>query len=147
MTRDATTTVEAMGEYGFGFVTEVEADTLPPGLDEAVIRHISAIKEEPDWLTEWRLSAYRHWLSMREPTWANVTYPPIDYQAISYYSAPKKALGSLDELDPEVLAPAAKPDGCAAKRREAYFAAVADRHAAGVRRHGVPSRTAVNASA
>jgi Fe-S cluster assembly protein SufB len=100
----ATATMEALveQEYAFGFVTDVEQDTLPPGLDEDVIRHISAKKEEPEWLLEWRLKAYRHWLTMTEPTWANVHYPPIDYQGFSYFSAPKPAPGSLDEIDPEV---------------------------------------------
>ncbi|MGD8441154.1 MAG: Fe-S cluster assembly protein SufB [Holophagae bacterium] len=92
-------------EYEHGFVTEIEQDTLPPGLDEDVVRAISAKKHEPEWMTEWRLKAYRHWLTMTEPTWPNVTYPTIDYQAISYFSAPtKKQLDSLDEVDPEILA-------------------------------------------
>ena len=93
-------------EYKFGFVTDIEQDTLPPGLSEDVVRAISAKKGEPEWLTEWRLKAYRHWLTMEEPQWHNVHYPPIDYQAISYYSAPKsKEDGpkSLDEVDPEIL--------------------------------------------
>jgi Fe-S cluster assembly protein SufB len=91
-------------EYAAGFVTEVEQDTLPPGLDEGVIREISARKGEPEWMLEWRLKAYRHWLTMTEPRWPNVSYPKINYQAISYYSAPrKKALASLDEVDPEIL--------------------------------------------
>jgi Fe-S cluster assembly protein SufB len=91
-------------EYKYGFYTDVEADTLPHGLNEDVIRLISAKKEEPDWLLEWRLKGYRVWQTMREPTWHNVHYPPIDYQAISYYSAPKRkpALKSLDEVDPEI---------------------------------------------
>jgi len=91
--------------YKYGFVTEIEAETLPPGLDEGVIRHISAKKGEPDWLTEWRLKAYRHWQGMTEPTWQNVEYPRIDFQKISYYSAPKSKpeLESLDEVDPELL--------------------------------------------
>ncbi|NIN72360.1 MAG: Fe-S cluster assembly protein SufB, partial [Gemmatimonadetes bacterium] len=92
--------------YEAGFVTDIEQETLPPGLDEDVIRFISAKKEEPDWLLEWRLKAYRHWLQMKEPSWANIRYEPIDYQAISYYSAPKgKGDGpkSLDEVDPEIL--------------------------------------------
>jgi len=91
--------------YKYGFVTEVESETLPPGLDEDVIRHISSKKGEPDWLTEWRLKAYRNWLTMTEPTWQNVHYPPIDFQAVSYYSAPKSApqYESLDEVDPELL--------------------------------------------
>jgi Fe-S cluster assembly protein SufB len=92
-------------EYQHGWVTEIETDTVPPGLDEDVIRLISAKKNEPEWLLDWRLKAYRRWLTMHEPHWANVTYPVIDYQAISYYSAPKntKPLASLDEVDPELL--------------------------------------------
>ena len=93
-------------EYKFGFVTEVEQDTFPPGLDEAVVRRLSAVKGEPEWMTEWRLKALRHWLGMHEPTWANVRYDPIDYQAISYYAAPKSRGGgpqSLADVDPEVL--------------------------------------------
>jgi Fe-S cluster assembly protein SufB len=91
-------------EYKYGFVTAIEADTLPPGLDENVIRTISTKKGEPEWLLEWRLKSLRQWLTMQEPAWANVHYPPIDYQAISYYSAPKqkKVLNSLDEVDPEL---------------------------------------------
>jgi Fe-S cluster assembly protein SufB len=90
-------------EYEFGFVTDVEQDTLPPGLDENVIRTISAKKDEPEWMLEWRLKAYRHWLTMTEPRWPNVTYDPVDYQSISYFAAPKKMLESLDEVDPEIL--------------------------------------------
>ncbi|GMV69674.1 MAG: Fe-S cluster assembly protein SufB [Pseudomonadota bacterium] len=93
-------------EYVAGFITDIEADTVPPGLDESVIRLISAKKEEPAFLLEWRLAAYRHWLTLREPRWAKVAYPPIDYQAISYYSAPKSradAPQSLDEVDPKLL--------------------------------------------
>jgi Fe-S cluster assembly protein SufB len=95
----------AAREYEWGFVTDVEQDSLPPGLNEDVVRAISAKKDEPEWMTEWRLKAYRHWLTMSEPRWAQVKYPPIDYQAISYYAAPKKkeALDSLDEVDPEIL--------------------------------------------
>jgi len=93
-------------EYKYGFYTDVEADTVPPGLNDDVIRHISAKKQEPAWLLEWRLKAFRVWQIMTEPTWHNVHYPPIDYQAISYYSAPKKKpqLESLDEVDPEIRA-------------------------------------------
>ena len=102
----STETIEQLAtqEYKYGFVTQIEADTLPPGLNEDVIRAISARKQEPEWLLEWRLKAYRAWLTMKEPTWQNVHYPPIDYQAISYYSAPKKkpVLNSLDEVDPEI---------------------------------------------
>jgi Fe-S cluster assembly protein SufB len=92
-------------EYAAGFVTDVEADTLPPGLGEDVVRQISAKKEEPAWLLDWRLKAFRRWQSMPEPHWPNVKYAPIDYQGISYFSAPKKAkpLASLDEVDPEIL--------------------------------------------
>lgn len=92
-------------EYKYGFVTEVEKDSFSKGLNEEVIRALSAIKKEPDFLLEFRLKAYKRWLEMEEPNWANVKYPPIDYQNISYYSAPKKKaqLGSLDEVDPEVL--------------------------------------------
>ena len=91
-------------DYKYGFVTDIEQDTLPPGLNEDVIRSISAIKNEPDFMLEWRLKSYNQWLKMKEPTWAKVDYPKIDYQAISYYSAPKKKeLKSLDEVDPEIL--------------------------------------------
>lgn len=92
-------------EYKYGFVTNIEADSLPPGLNEDIIRQLSAKKNEPEWMTEWRLKAYRHWLTMDEPKWPNVTFPPVDYQEISYYSAPKKkpALKSLDEVDPALL--------------------------------------------
>ncbi len=93
-------------EYREGFVTDIDADTLPPGLDENVIRILSAKKNEPEFLLEWRLKAYRNWLQMTEPTWAHVHYAPIDYQGISYYSAPKgKQDGpkSLDEVDPKLL--------------------------------------------
>ncbi|HZY30494.1 MAG TPA: Fe-S cluster assembly protein SufB [Candidatus Methylomirabilis sp.] len=97
-------------EYKYGFVTDIETDSVPPGLNEDVIRLISSKKGEPEWLLEWRLKAYRHWLTMSEPTWANVHYPPIDYQDIIYYSAPKKKEGpkSLDEIDPELRATYAK---------------------------------------
>jgi Fe-S cluster assembly protein SufB len=94
-------------QYKHGFVTEIESDTVPPGLDEDTVRLISRKKNEPHFLTEWRLSALRHWLTLREPHWSHVRYAPIDYQAISYYSAPKlNADGpkSLDEVDPKLLA-------------------------------------------
>jgi len=92
-------------DYQAGFETDIEADTIPPGLSEETIRLISSKKNEPEWLLEWRLKAYRRWTTMAEPHWPNVTYDPIDYQAISYYSAPKtkKPLGSLDEVDPKIL--------------------------------------------
>jgi Fe-S cluster assembly protein SufB len=92
-------------EYKYGFVTDIESDTVPVGLNEDVVRMISAKKNEPEFMLEWRLRAYSHWLKMEEPKWAKVHYPPIDYQAISYYSAPrqKKKAKSLDEIDPELL--------------------------------------------
>jgi len=93
-------------EYEAGFVTDVESETLPPGLNEDVVRAISAKKGEPEWMLEWRLKAYRHWLTLEEPTWANIKYEPMDYQSISYYSAPKSkddAPKSLDEIDPEII--------------------------------------------
>ena len=93
-------------QYKYGFVTDIEADVAPKGLSEDVIRLISAKKREPEWLLEWRLKAYRGWLKLQEPHhWANIRYTPVDYQAISYYSAPrtKKPLGSLDEVDPKLL--------------------------------------------
>jgi Fe-S cluster assembly protein SufB len=101
----------ASREYQWGFVTDIEADSAPPGLNEEIIRFISAKKEEPEFMLEWRLKAYRQWLKMEDPTrrkqserWAKVEYPDIDYQSIVYYSAPKKKeLGSLDEVDPELL--------------------------------------------
>jgi Fe-S cluster assembly protein SufB len=96
----------ATQEYKWGFVTEIEADAIPRGLNEDVIRLISGKKQEPEWLLEWRLKAYRHWQTMREPEWANVHYPPIDYQNIIYYAAPKSkkdAPKSLEEIDPELL--------------------------------------------
>jgi Fe-S cluster assembly protein SufB len=92
--------------YKAGFVTDIESESIPPGLSEDVIRLISAKKKEPEWLLEWRLKAYRHWLTMQEPTWANVHYPPIDYQSIVYYAAPrskKDAPKSLEEVDPKLL--------------------------------------------
>ena len=93
-------------EYKEGFVTEIDSDTLPPGLDERVIRTISGKKNEPDFMLEWRLDAYRRWGSMNTPEWAHVHYPPIDFQAISYYSAPGSqgdGPKSLDEVDPKLL--------------------------------------------
>jgi Fe-S cluster assembly protein SufB len=103
-------TIETVGQatdkYKYGFVTEIEMDRAPKGLSEDTIRFISAKKEEPKWLLEWRLKAYRHWLTMKEPTWARVGYPPIDYQDSYYYSAPKSDADrpkSLDEIDPKLL--------------------------------------------
>jgi len=93
-------------QYRYGFYTDIETESVPPGLNEDIIRYISTRKGEPEWLTEWRLRAYRYWLTLREPHWANVKYPPIDYQAITYYVAPRSvAQGprSLDEVDPRLL--------------------------------------------
>jgi len=93
-------------DYQHGFVTDIESDSAPPGLSEDIVRLISKKKNEPEWLLEWRLKAYRHWLTMKEPAWQNVNFPKIDFQDIIYYSAPKpkKQLASLDEVDPEVRA-------------------------------------------
>jgi Fe-S cluster assembly protein SufB len=108
MTDTATKVFEdlAQADYKYGFVTDVEQEIVPVGLDEDVVRLISAKKQEPEWLLEWRLKAYRAWLKMTEPRWQNVTYGPIDYQAISYYAAPKEKpkLNSMDEVDPEIRA-------------------------------------------
>ncbi len=91
-------------QYKYGFVTDIESDKAPKGLSEDTVRFISAKKSEPEWMLAWRLEAYRRWLTMREPTWARVNYPKINYQDYYYYSAPKrKALASLDEVDPEIL--------------------------------------------
>ena len=91
------------GEYEIGFEIDIEADTVPPGLSEDVIRFISAKKEEPSWMLDLRLQAYKKWQTMQEPHWGHVTYEPIDYQSISYFSAPKQAPSSLDEVDPKIL--------------------------------------------
>ena len=91
-------------EYKHGFVSDIEEDILPKGLNEDTVRYISEKKGEPDWLLEWRLRAYRHWLTMKEPKWANIHYGPIDYQEIHYYAAPKKRPASYDEVDPEIRA-------------------------------------------
>ena len=92
-------------QYKYGFVTDIESDKAPKGLNEDTVRFISAKKNEPEWMLAWRLDAYRRWLTMREPTWARVSYRAIDYQDLYYYSAPKKKAGpkSLDEIDPEIL--------------------------------------------
>jgi Fe-S cluster assembly protein SufB len=97
-------------EYKYGFVTDIESETIPKGLSEEIIRMISSMKGEPEFMLEWRLKAYRHWLTMKEPHWPNVKYGPIDYQDISYYSAPKQKTGpkSLEEVDPELLKTYAK---------------------------------------
>src|SRR3954465_4045843 len=107
----ATEAIEGLAqqEYKYGFYTDVEADAAPPGLNEDIIRFISAKKNEPDFMLEWRLKAFRYWSqlekSQAEPKWANIHYPPIDYQDMIYYAAPrpKKTLGSLEEVDEEVL--------------------------------------------
>lgn len=92
-------------EYKYGFTTNIDTEFAPKGLDENTIRFISAKKEEPEWMLEWRLKAFRHWLTLKEPEWAHVKYPPIDYQDIHYYAAPKQKKGpdSLDDVDPELL--------------------------------------------
>ena len=96
--------LEQLGRrYDAGFVTDIESDTLPPGLNEDVVRCLSAKKDEPEWMTEWRLAAYRHWLTMPMPHWAKLNIAPIDFQAISYYSAPKAKYASLDEVPQELL--------------------------------------------
>ena len=103
---DATLEQWQSRQYKYGFVTDIETDSVPPGLNEEIIRHISAKKDEPQWMLDWRLKSYQHWLTMTEPTWPNIHYPPIDYQAIIYYSAPKQAGDgpkSLDEVDPKLL--------------------------------------------
>src|SRR6185437_5546730 len=102
------TSIETLAnqEYKWGFVTDIDADTVARGLNEDIIRLISAKKDEPQFMLEWRLKAYRQWLKMKEPTWANVHYPPIEYQSIIYYSAPKTNKDgpkSIDEVDPELL--------------------------------------------
>jgi Fe-S cluster assembly protein SufB len=101
-------TIEAFAhrKYKEGWVTDIESESLPPGLNEDIVRAISAKKHEPQWLTDWRLKAFRHWLTMKEPTWQHVKHPPIDYQGIIYYSAPrqqKEKLAGLDEVDPKLL--------------------------------------------
>src|SRR5713101_1073291 len=96
----------AKQEYKYGFVSDLDEEKAPRGLNEDIVRLISRKKKEPEWMTEWRLRAFRHWLTMKEPTWANVHYPPIDYQSIVYYSAPKRradAPKSLDDVDPKLL--------------------------------------------
>src|SRR2546428_896555 len=94
----------AKQEYKYGFVSDLDEDKAPKGLNEDIVRLISHKKNEPEWFLEWRLRAYRHWLTMKEPKWSNVTYPPINYQDIIYYAAPKpkKPVNSLDDVDPEI---------------------------------------------
>src|SRR6476661_10616445 len=97
---------QVLSDYKYGFVTEIEADEAPKGLSEDIVRFISAKKNEPEWMLEWRLKAFRHWIRIAsdEPTWANIDYPPINYQDIIYYSAPKQKINpkNLDEVDPEL---------------------------------------------
>jgi len=90
-------------DYKYGFITDIETETAPKGLNEDIVRFISAKKSEPEWMLEYRLKAYRHWLTLNEPEWAHVKYPEIDFNDIIYYAAPKKKkeLESLDEVDPE----------------------------------------------
>src|SRR5206468_10974465 len=121
----------ATRDYKWGFVSDIEADALPPGLNEDVIRLISAKKGEPEFMLEWRLRAYRHWSKLErgagEPKWANITYPPIDYQKIVYYSAPKRqgeGPASLAEVDPKLLEPSGKPGIPPAGRKRRAAAAV-----------------------
>ncbi len=102
--RENAEVVEALNRrYEAGFVTDIESDSLPPGLSEDIVRQLSAIKGEPEWMLEWRLAAYRHWLTMPEPDWAKLDIAPIDYQSVSYYSAPKAGPKSLAEVDPKLL--------------------------------------------
>ncbi len=107
MNPDTVETVESVSaEYKYGFVTDIESEFAPKGLDEDIVRYISAKKDEPEWLLDWRLGAFRHWLTMKEPKWSRVRYPPIDYQDAYYYAAPKSpedAPKSLDEVDPKLL--------------------------------------------
>lgn len=107
ISQDTIAQVEALsGKYTAGFVTDIESDKAPKGLSEEIVKFISAKKQEPLWLLEWRLKAYRHWLTMPEPKWAKVDFPAIDYQDAYYYSAPKSMADrpqSLDEVDPKLL--------------------------------------------
>src|SRR6185503_1116601 len=92
--------VHTQSDYKYGWSVDLDMDTFPKGLSEDTVRAISLKKEEPEWLLEWRIKAYRHWLTLKEPTWANVHYPEINYQDIIYFAAPKKKLNSLEEADP-----------------------------------------------
>src|SRR5258708_32994091 len=98
---------QVLQPYKYGFVTDIESDVVAPGLNEDIVRLISAKKGEPEWMLDWRLKAYRAWVKTTEPTWANVHYGPIDYQAASYYAAPKQrpTLASLEQGDPKRLEP------------------------------------------
>ena len=102
--RDNADVAAALGRrYEAGFITDIETDSLPPGLSEDTVRQLSALKDEPEWMTEWRLKAYRHWLTMPTPHWAKLNIAPIDFQAISYYASPKNRPKSLDDVDPKLL--------------------------------------------
>ena len=103
--REAREAAARAAEYEFGWSSDIEQEFAPKGLTEDTVRFISATKNEPEWMLEWRLKAFRHWLTMEEPDWARVNYPKIDYQDAYYYAEPKKkeTLGSLDEVDPEIL--------------------------------------------
>ena len=102
--RDNAEVAAALGRrYEAGFITDIETDSLPPGLSEDIVRQLSALKGEPEWMTEWRLKAYRHWLTMPMPNWAKLNIAPIDFQAISYYASPKNKPKSLDDVDPKLL--------------------------------------------
>src|ERR1700753_1930727 len=131
-------------QYKYGFETLIESEKAPKGLSEDTIRFISAKKNEPDWMLAWRLEAYRHWLTMHEPTWARVDYPKIDYQDMYYYSAPKrKALASLDEVDPEILKTCEKLG--IPLREQKLLAGVVETNADGEEAAAPRSRVAVDA--
>jgi Fe-S cluster assembly protein SufB len=130
-------------QYKYGFVTDIESDKAPKGLSEDTVRFISEKKGEPEWMLDWRLEAYRRWLTMREPKWAKVEYPPIDYQDLYYYSAPKrKALASLDEVDPEILRTYEK---LGIPLREQEILAGVERPVGEDGENGAPRRVAVDA--
>ncbi len=126
---DTQNTIRTLSQegYKYGFVTDIEADTAPPGLSEDTVRFISEKKGEPEWLLDWRLAAFRAWREMTEPNWAKVNVAPIDYQASTYYSAPKQSSGpkSLDEVDPELLRMYEKL-GIPLKEREALAGVAVD---------------------
>jgi Fe-S cluster assembly protein SufB len=126
---DTRATIRSLSQegYKYGFVTDIEADAAPPGLNEDTVRFISAKKGEPEWLLDWRLAAFRAWRAMSEPDWAKLNIAPIDYQASTYYSAPKQQSGptSLDEVDPELLAMYEKL-GIPLKEREALAGVAVD---------------------
>ncbi len=133
-------------QYKYGFETPIESEKAPKGLGEDTVRFISAKKNEPAWLLEWRLGAYRHWLTMREPKWARVDYPPIDYQDIYYYAAPKQTVApkSLDEVDPEILRTYEKL-GIPLREQEMLAGVVRPNDADGQTEGGPPRRVAVDA--